>query len=95
MFASNKGADQPAHARSLISAFVVRLMERIISKLATSDIYFFFYLVNVDEGTCLNLILSETRLCRVEAKTIPLLSLQSFNFIQTFIHAFGIVMFEF
>ena len=41
-FASNKGADQPAHARSLISAVVIRLMKSIISKLATSEISFFF-----------------------------------------------------
>ena len=30
-FANNKGADQPAHPRSLISAFVVRCLDRIIS----------------------------------------------------------------
>ena len=34
-FANNKCADQPAHPRSLISAFVVRLLESIISKFAT------------------------------------------------------------
>ena len=33
--ANNKGADQPAHPRSLISAFVIGLLESIISKLAT------------------------------------------------------------
>ena len=31
-------ADQPAHPRRLISAFVIRLLESIISKLATSEI---------------------------------------------------------
>ena len=31
-FANNKGADQPAHPRSLISAFVIRLLESIISR---------------------------------------------------------------
>ena len=35
-FANNKGADQPAHPHSLISAFVIRLMESMTSKLATS-----------------------------------------------------------
>ena len=30
-YANNKGADQPAHPRSLISAFVVRCLDRIIS----------------------------------------------------------------
>ena len=34
-FWNNKGADQPAHLRSLISAFVIPLLECIISKLAT------------------------------------------------------------
>ena len=37
-FANNTGADQPAHSRSLISAFVIHLLESILSKLATSEI---------------------------------------------------------
>ena len=37
-FANNKGADQPAHRSSLISAFVISLLESIISRLATSEI---------------------------------------------------------
>ena len=40
-FANNKGADQPAYPRSLISAFVIRLLETIISALATSEISIF------------------------------------------------------
>ena len=40
-FANNTGADQPAHPRSLISAFVVGLMERILSRLASSKISIF------------------------------------------------------
>ena len=32
--ANTKGADQPAHPHRLISAFVIHLLERIISKLA-------------------------------------------------------------
>ena len=39
--ANNKGADQPAHSRSLISTFVIRFLESAISKLATSEISIF------------------------------------------------------
>ena len=41
VFANNKGADQPAHLRSLISAFVIHLLGRIISELAESEISIF------------------------------------------------------
>ena len=34
-FANNTGADQPAHPRSLISAFVIRFLKRTIFNLAT------------------------------------------------------------
>ena len=51
--ANNKGAEQPAHPRSLISAFIGNHMNRILSKLAT-------YLVSVAEDTGLSLALSET-----------------------------------
>ena len=37
-FGSNKGADQPAHTRRLISAFVIHFLESIISKLPTGEI---------------------------------------------------------
>ena len=57
--ANNKGADQPAHPRSQISAFVIRLLKRIISRLATSEISL-FYLGSVAEETGLSLALSET-----------------------------------
>ena len=40
-FANNKGAEQPAHPRSLISAFVIHLLESIISKLATGEFLIF------------------------------------------------------
>ena len=40
-FVNNTGADQPAHPRSLISAFVVHLFESIICKLATGEISIF------------------------------------------------------
>ena len=36
--ANNKGADQPAHPRSLISTFVVRCLDSIIHVLAKSKI---------------------------------------------------------
>ena len=48
--ANNKGADQTAHPRSLISAVVVRFVKSIISKLATGEISI-FYLVCVAEET--------------------------------------------
>ena len=35
-YVNNKGADQPAHLRSLISTFVIRYLDSIISKLDTS-----------------------------------------------------------
>ena len=38
---NNKGADQPAHTRSLIGAFVIRVMEISISKLSTGEISIF------------------------------------------------------
>ena len=58
-FANNKGGDQPARPRSLISTFVIRLLESIISKLATSKISI-FWLVCVAEETGLSLAMSET-----------------------------------
>ena len=36
-YANNKGANQPAHPRSLISAFVVRLIDSIISLVSISE----------------------------------------------------------
>ena len=40
-FANNTGSDQPAHPRSLISAFVIHFLEIIICKLATGEISIF------------------------------------------------------
>ena len=37
-YANNKGADQPAHPRSVISAFVVRCLDSIIPLLAIAAI---------------------------------------------------------
>ena len=38
---NNTGAEQPAHPRSLISTFVIHLLESTISKLATGEILIF------------------------------------------------------
>ena len=40
-YGNNKGAEQPAHPRSLISSFVVLFLESIIYKLATGEISIF------------------------------------------------------
>ena len=56
---NNKGADQPVHPHSLISTFVIPLLESIISRLGRSDISI-FQLVSVAEQAGLNLTLSET-----------------------------------
>ena len=40
-FENNTGVDQPAHPRSLISAFDIRFLESIISRLAMSEISIF------------------------------------------------------
>ena len=37
-YANNKGADQPVHPRSLISAIVVRCLDSIIALLAIAEI---------------------------------------------------------
>ena len=47
-FVNNEDADQPAHPRSLVSAFVIRLLESIISRLPTSE-NSIFYLVSIPE----------------------------------------------
>ena len=46
-FANNNGADQPAHTRSLISAFVIRLLQSITSRLAKSEISNFNFLASL------------------------------------------------
>ena len=37
-FVTNKGADQPAHLRRLVSTFVIHFLESITSKLASHEI---------------------------------------------------------
>ena len=56
---SNKGIDQPAYLRSLISAFVIRLLESVVSKLATSKISL-FKVVSVAEQAGLGMTWAET-----------------------------------
>ena len=43
-YANNKGADQPGHPHSLISAFVICFLESIVPKLATGEISIFQFL---------------------------------------------------
>ena len=54
LYANNKGADQPAHLHSLISAFVVRCLDSIISLVSISKISS-LYLASVaaQAGLCL------------------------------------------
>ena len=58
-YANNKGADQPAHPRNLISAFVVRCLDSVMSLVSvtkTSSIM----LVSVAEQASMSLTWSET-----------------------------------
>ena len=57
--ANNKGADQPAHPRSLISTFVVHYLDSIIPILAKSK-FSRLYLVSVAEQAGLSHIWSQT-----------------------------------
>ena len=57
--ANNKGADQPAHARSLINAFIIRCQDRMILLVCISEISR-FSLVSVAEQISLCLVWSET-----------------------------------
>ena len=57
-FVNNTGADQPMLLCRLISAFVIRFLKSIISKVATSEISIFL-LVSVAKETDLSLPLLE------------------------------------
>ena len=59
LYADNKSADQPAHPRSLISAFVVRCLDSIIPLVSISEISS-LYLVSVASQVCLCLTWSQT-----------------------------------
>ena len=58
-YANNKGGDQPAHPRSLTSAFVVRWLDSIIHPLAKAEISN-PQLVSVNEQAGLSLTWSQT-----------------------------------
>ena len=57
-YANNKGADQPAHPRSLISTFVVHCLDSMICILALSKVSRFL-LASVAEQAGLNLTWSK------------------------------------
>ena len=72
-YANNKGADQPAHPRSLISTFVVRCLDSMICILAISRVSR-FYLASVAEQAGLNFTWSkipEDMFSRDVAQMIP------------------------
>ena len=58
-YANNKGAVQPAHPRSLISAFVVRFLGSIISLISISEILS-LYLASLAAQASLSLPWSKT-----------------------------------
>ena len=58
-YANNKGADQPAHPRSLISAFVVRCLDSVMSLVSVTKISSLI-LSSVAEQASLSLTWSET-----------------------------------
>ena len=68
-YANNKGADQPAHPRSLISAFVVRCLDSVMSLVSVTKISSLM-LASVAEQANFSLAWSETpedTYCRVVA----------------------------
>ena len=69
-YANNKGADQPAHPRSLINAFVVRCLDSIISLDSIAEISrFLLAYVATQAGLCLAwLETPEDTFCRVVAQ---------------------------
>ena len=58
-YANNKGADQPAHPHSLISAFIVRCLDSVISEVSVTKISSLM-LVFAAEQVSLSLTWSET-----------------------------------
>ena len=58
-YANNKGADQPAHPRSLISTFVVRCLDSVMSLVSVTKISSLM-LASVAEQVGLSLTWSET-----------------------------------
>ena len=58
-YANNKGADQPAHPRNLISAFVVRCLDSVMSLVSVTKISSLMQ-ASVAEQASLSLTWSET-----------------------------------
>ena len=58
-YANNKGADQPVHPRSLISAFVVHCLDNILSLLSISELSS-LYIASVAAQAGLGLTWSKT-----------------------------------
>ena len=58
-YANNKGADQPAHPRSLISAFIVRCLYSVMSLVSVIEISSLM-VASVAEQASLSLTWSET-----------------------------------
>ena len=58
-YANNKGAEQPAHPRSLISAFVVRCLDSVMSLVSITKISS-LVLASVAEQASLSVTWSET-----------------------------------
>ena len=58
-YANNKGADQPAHPRSLTSAFVVRCLDSVMSLVSVTKISSLM-LASIAEQASLSLTWSET-----------------------------------
>ena len=59
LYANNKGVDQPAHPRSLISAFIVRCLDSVTSLVSVTKISSLM-LASVAEQASLSLTWSET-----------------------------------
>ena len=60
LYANNKGADQPAHPRSLISTFVVHCLDSIIPLVSISEIL----------SLCLASVAAEASLCLTWSQTL-------------------------
>ena len=57
-FVNTKGANKPAPPLSLIRAFIIRLLESIVSQLAVSDNYIFLLVFVAEQaGLCITLSL--------------------------------------
>ena len=55
VYANNKDADQPAHLRSLISVFVIRCLDSIISLVPISEISSLYLASEAEQASlCLN-----------------------------------------